>query len=140
MKRLLLTGLTMLCCCQTAAAEGFGIAVVINPENDTQGLTERYIRRIFLSKNKTFPDGSPAAPVVQLGSAEMQQFNSRLMHKSEAELRDYWVKILFTGGGRPPKRLASDEEVKQEVAANINAIGYIQADQVDDKVRVVLEL
>ncbi len=45
---------------------------------------------------------------------------------------------MFTGKALPPKVGVSEEDVKKAVAANKNAIGYIQMHNVDDSVKVVV--
>jgi ABC-type phosphate transport system substrate-binding protein len=45
---------------------------------------------------------------------------------------------VFSGKATPPKELGSAAEVKKFVAANPDAIGYIEKSAVDGSVKVVL--
>jgi ABC-type phosphate transport system substrate-binding protein len=47
---------------------------------------------------------------------------------------------VFTGKATPPKALPSSADVVKAVAADPNAIGYVEKAAVDDTVKVVLEV
>jgi ABC-type phosphate transport system substrate-binding protein len=51
-----------------------------------------------------------------------------------------WSKLVFTGKAMPPKELPSSAEVVKAVAADPNAIGYIDATAIDGSVKVVYEV
>ena len=44
---------------------------------------------------------------------------------------------MFSGKGKPPQEMASDADVLAYIAANPNAIGYVDANSVDSTVRVI---
>ncbi len=114
------------------------IAVIVNPDN-TNTLDQKAIAKLFLGKKKSFPDGSKATPIDQkTGSASKGVFVKAVLKKSNKQFKAYWAKQVFTGKGTPPKELGSDTAVKEYVANNVGAIGYIDAVQVDDSVKVVL--
>ena len=50
-----------------------------------------------------------------------------------------WSQMMFSGQSLPPKQVASDDEMKKMVSANVNAIGYIKASSLDDSVKVVIK-
>ena len=52
-------------------------------------------------------------------------------------MKSYWSKQIFTGKGTPPKEVGNDASVLDLVANNKNAIGYVDAAQVSDGVKVV---
>jgi ABC-type phosphate transport system substrate-binding protein len=49
-----------------------------------------------------------------------------------------WAKLSFSGKGTPPKVLDGDDAVKKFLAANPNAIGYVEKSKVDASVKAVL--
>jgi hypothetical protein len=57
--------------------------------------------------------------------------------KSSSQLNAYWSKLVFTGKGTPPEKLTTDQAVIDFVAANGNAIGYVDSAKVTDKVKVI---
>lgn len=133
--RLLILTITLLFAHSSVA----GIAVIVNPAvSDSPSKSD--IAKLFLGKKKKF-GGAKAAPLNQPEASDITaMFNEQVIGKSNSQLKSYWSKLIFTGKGTPPKELGSDAEVKAEVAANPNAIGYIDESSVDDSVKVILTL
>ncbi|WP_404340571.1 phosphate ABC transporter substrate-binding protein [Pseudoalteromonas mariniglutinosa] len=132
MKKLLIaTALTM--CTSTVFAD---IAVIVNPANNNS-VDENTIKKIYLGKSKSFGDGSKVNPVNQDGNAVSNEFNDKVVGKSGSQLNAYWSKLVFTGKGTPPEKLANDQAVIDFVASNTDAIGYIDSAKVTDTVKVV---
>lgn len=108
------------------------VAVIVNPKN-TNAMAANQVSNIFLAKSSELvgvdlPDGN----------AVRDAFYRKVTGKDGAQLRSYWAKLVFTGKAQPLKEFASDAEVKKHVAANANAIGYIDKAAVDASVKVVL--
>lgn len=113
------------------------IAVVVNPANNN-ALSSDEINRLFLGRTSNFADGSKATPLnLAEGQAGRDEFDSKVLNRSAAQLKAYWSKLVFTGKGTPPKELADDAAVKAAVAADSSAIGYIDSSSVDSSVKVV---
>ena len=113
------------------------VAVIVHPSNE-DSLDKSTISRIFLNKAKTFPSGVQAEPLALSGDQPASdEFNSKVLNKSTAQLTAFWSKLVFTGKGQPPAEFSSDADIISAVAANPNAIGYVDAGSVDDSVRVV---
>jgi ABC-type phosphate transport system substrate-binding protein len=55
-------------------------------------------------------------------------------------LNAYWARLQFSGAVQPPPEISDSQSVRDLVRHNKNAIGYIEASQVDDSVRVILLL
>ena len=66
-------------------------------------------------------------------------FEANVFKDLKVPLSRYWNERYFLGV-LPPATLASDSAVRQYVAARPDAIGYIDARNLDDSVRVVLRL
>lgn len=117
------------------------VAVIVHPSAGFNSLTEDDISRIFLGKSKSFPAGGQAVPVNQNeGSATRDKFNEAVCKKNASQYKAYWSQLVFTGKGTPPKDAGDDAAVKAQVAANPNAIGYVDASVVDASVKVVFKL
>ena len=115
------------------------IAVVVHPNNNNE-LNQKLISRIFLGKKKTFPDGTKALPLDQDSDSKTRSaFVQSVLKKSEQQIKAYWSQLLFTGKGTPPKEVGADADVKKLVSENPALIGYIDASQVDDTIKVVLK-
>ena len=115
------------------------VVVVVSAKSPVRSLTGNQVLDIFLGRSDRFPNGGPAVPIDQEeGAAARSEFYSKLAGKSDAQLKAYWSKIIFTGRGQPPTAVANGIEVKRRLAANPKAIGYIDQSLVDDSVKVVL--
>jgi hypothetical protein len=114
------------------------IVAVVSVQSSIIRLSTRELADIFLCKVSHFPDGTPAVPV-DLGesSAERDEFYAKVAAKTPAQIKAYWSKVIFTGRGQPPRAVQNDRDMKKYVAANIDAIGYIDSTMVDDSVRVL---
>lgn len=113
------------------------ISVIVNPGNGST-ITTQDIPRMFLGKLKRFTNGQAVVALNNKASGGVQaNFDKQVLKKSPAQIKAYWSKQLFTGKGKPPKTLGSDQEVLQFVASTPNAIGYVNAANVNDSVKVV---
>jgi ABC-type phosphate transport system substrate-binding protein len=123
-----------------ASLAGFAqaeIAIVVNPAN-ANAVSADDLNRLFLGRASSFADGGKATPVNQAeGQPARDEFDSKVLNRSAAQLKAYWSKLVFTGKGTPPKELADDAAVKAAVAADASAIGYISSANVDGSVKVV---
>lgn len=125
----------MLLCAQSYA----GVAVIVHPSN-ASSFDDSTIKRIFTGKEKSFSNGNKAIPIGQeAGSAATEEFNSKVLNKSSAQLKAYWSKLIFTGKGTPPKEASNDAEVLQTVSGNPDTIGFVSSSAVTGDVKVVKE-
>jgi ABC-type phosphate transport system substrate-binding protein len=112
--------------------------VVVSSKSTITTLSADQVADIFLGKASRFPNGILSTPIdLSDGSAERDRFYAKYASKTPAQLKAYWSKIIFTGRGQPPKAVQSDLDMRQFIAANSTAIGYIDEKMVDDSIRVV---
>lgn len=112
-------------------------AVIVHPSNG-DSLSAQDISQLFLGKSKAFPSGSTAVPLnLPEGDAARSAFQSEVLGREDSQLKAYWSKQIFTGKGNPPKELSA-AELKAKVASDPQAIGYIDAGQVDGSVKAVM--
>lgn len=113
------------------------IAIITHPSVSLTA-NKSDISALFLGKSKNIA-GNKLTPIDQEeGSASKDSFYQKLSNKNPSQLNAYWARIVFTGKGQPPKALMDDDEVKDFVANNSDAIGYIESNNVDTSVKVVL--
>lgn len=114
-----------------------GVVVIGNPSGP-DALSKSQVSKLYLGKSKKLPNGGKASVVEQAkGSAARDAFHAAITGKSDAQLQAYWSRLVFTGKGKPPKALGSSASVKNSVASNVNAIGYIDEADLDASVKVV---
>jgi ABC-type phosphate transport system substrate-binding protein len=120
------------------AAFAEDVVPVVSARSPITALSANQVADIFLGKTSRFPDGTPAMPIDLVEESPVRdRFYTEYTGKSPAQVKAHWSKIIFTGRGQPPRQAASATEAKKIVAENPNAIGYIDASQVDASVRVL---
>lgn len=110
------------------------VAVIVNP-GATKALSQPDVANIFLGKDKSMKgvdlkDWTPAK----------ESFYSAVTGKNESQLKSYWSGLVFTGKGQPMSSVADDEAMVAKVAAEADAIGYIDSAAVNDSVKVLFTL
>lgn len=114
--------------------------VVVSPSVSAP-LSDMDVKQLFLGKTKTFSDGMPAIPVNQkIGSKPREHLLRNLLNITENQYRSYWTRRLFTGAGVPPKEVDSDQQVIKLIEENPDIVGYIDAENVTNTVKVVLTI
>ncbi len=109
------------------------IAVIVNPKNPATRMFSDQAAQFFLGKSTLF------TPIeFSDGAATRTEFYAKVLKKDEAQVKTIWSKLVFTGKGAAPKEYGSAAEIKKAVAADVNAIGYIDKSAVDDSVKVIL--
>lgn len=117
------------------------IAVVVNPSNSIESLTEREVIDLYMGRYMAFPDGSSALPLDQpVDSKVRSAFYRRLTGKSVAQINAYWAKLIFSGRATPPRMAHSDDSMNDMITNNKNAIAYIDKADVTSAVKVVFVL
>jgi len=121
--------------CPTSAE----IAIITHPSLKASKLSIDDTAKLFLNTNPVLPDGTRVTLIAQSTTTESaKEFNNKVLHKKDQELRAYWARIIFSGSGQPPKTVDSDKTVKNMVASTPSAIGYIDVSAVDTSVKVIL--
>jgi len=134
----LLRSLAALALCTGAAGAVAQVAVVVNPKSPVAAMTADQVSGIFLGKVNTLPSGATALPADLPDTQPAHDlFYAKVTGKSNAQVKAAWSRLVFSGKATPPKELASSADVKRFVAANPDAIGYIDKSTVDASVKVV---
>jgi ABC-type phosphate transport system substrate-binding protein len=116
----------------SAAASAADVVVIVSAKNSATTMTADDIANIYLGKSTAMKPVDNATPV-------RAQFYTQVARKDEAQVKAIWSKLVFTGKATPPKELPSSAEVVKAVAADPNAIGYVEKAAVDGSVKVVFE-
>lgn len=110
------------------------VAVIVNA-GASAAPSQADVANIFLGKNKSLKgvdqkDWNPTK----------EKFYTSVTNKNEAQLKSYWSGLVFTGKGQPLPSVAGDADVVAKVAAEADAIGYVDKAAVTDKVKVLFTL
>lgn len=134
--------LAMLCACSLSAAAQEQVAIIVNPSNNISSLSAGDLHRIFTGDKSTWPNGKHIFVIMAPpGSPERATILKNVFKMGESEYAKYFLQAAFTGAvSAPPKDATSVAEIKQLVAANPEAIGYVKTQDVDNSVKVVLKV
>lgn len=135
--KMLKQGLMTACFAITSAAAAADIAIVVNPTMPDTKINESVLQDLFLGKTDQLPGTKKLLVVDQAPGPVRDEFLQNLIKKPDSQVRAYWAQLVFTGRGRPPKRVLDDDEVKLLVSDNPSVIGYIDAGSVDASVKVL---
>ncbi|GIU16445.1 hypothetical protein TUM4644_00540 [Shewanella colwelliana] len=130
MKKLL--SIVALSLCSMVSAQA---AVVLIGAPGASDISASDAKKLFLGK------GSSSSVPFELdeGNATRSEFHDKVTRKSDAQLKAYWSKQVFTGKGNPPATVSSAAAMKSTVASTPNAVGYIDEADLDDTVKVILK-
>ena len=117
-----------------AAAPVFAaeIVVIVSPKNPATRMFSEQAAQFFLGKSTLF------TPIEHTDGPLRNEFYKKVLDKDATQVKAIWSKLVFTGKASAPKELGSSADVKKAVAADPQAIGYIEKSAVDDTVKVIL--
>ena len=115
------------------------VVVVVSAKSRIATLDVNQVASIFLGKTLTYPNGDEVVPLDQSeGTAVREEFYAKVTRKSPALLKAHWSKLLFTGRGQPPRELTNGSVLKKAIAENPAFIGYMDKNEIDASVKIVL--
>jgi len=125
----------------SAAAQARDLVVIVNPASGVDQLSRDDAVNIFMGRYRKLPSGLVAFPI-DIGSqtAQRRQFYLLLVDRKLDDVDAYWARLVFSGQTSPPLQVPDDKTAVQLVAVNRSAIAYVERDQIDSRVKVVLEL
>ncbi|NKF51635.1 phosphate ABC transporter substrate-binding protein [Shewanella sp. WXL01] len=129
MKKLFSTLALSLTCIASAHA---GVVVIGN--TGTTDISKGDAKKAFLGKGSSY-----VVYELDEGNATRSEFHGAVTGKSDAQLKAYWSKQVFTGKGNPPATVSDAAAMKAAVASDANAIGYIDEADLDSSVKVIFK-
>jgi len=104
------------------------IVVIVNNDNPAEKLSAQQVKDYYMRKSRSrWPSiNKPIKPVDRKGSgAEKTKFLSDVMGMSNEKLSQHFTQRQFANSEAPPAKFASDEEIINNVANEIGAIGFV---------------
>lgn len=124
--------LALLAAAIVAATAARAEVVAIVSSKSTLVPTVEQVCQTFLGKIKV------PTPITQVEkNPTRDEFYSKACNKDPAQVRSIWAKLIFTGGGTPPKEVDNDKHMKEVVAADPQSVGYIDKKNLDASVKIV---
>jgi len=117
------------------------LVVVVNAGSGVTRLNREDVVNLFMGRYRELPSGVTARPIDQPATREGRAlFYRKLVGKELDEINAYWARLYFSGKTSPPRQAKRYSEVIEWVASHEGGLGYIDSDDVDDRMKVVLEL
>jgi ABC-type phosphate transport system substrate-binding protein len=116
------------------------IAIIANKNITANAINQEIVKRLYLGRQSSIDDSTKVTIIgFKEGSTVGNRFNAKVLQKNDSQLASHWARMLFTGQATPPKEAGSrDADMLNEVKRNESAIGYVDAANLDDSVKVLL--
>jgi ABC-type phosphate transport system substrate-binding protein len=112
--------------------------VIVNKANPAASISIADLKLIYNGGKRKFDDGQTIQPAsLEPENPVREEFFSRALHVAEESYRLYWLRMIFTGKGKPPVELKTEEEVVSFVTARKGGIAYIDSAKVSVDVKVL---
>ncbi|MFC5547226.1 hypothetical protein [Massilia aerilata] len=115
-----------------AAAPAQAEVAIIVSAHSSQAPQVAQVCQAFLGKVK-----SPTPINLNEKNPLRDEFFAKACRKDPVQVQAMWGKLIFTGTGTPPAEVDSAAAMKKAVAADPNAVGYIDKKDLDASVKVV---
>jgi|KBSSwiStaDraftv2_1062776.scaffolds.fasta_scaffold00725_3 hypothetical protein len=109
--------------------------IVVIMARSAEPVTKEQVANIYLGRSFDYkPLDLPE------GTGLHDTFYKRATDRDYSQVKALWARLMFTGHAQPPKVLADAAAVKKAIAADPKSVGYIDSDDLDPSVKVVLTL
>jgi hypothetical protein len=115
-----------------AAAPAQAEVAIIVSAHSSQAPQVAQVCQAFLGKVK-----SPTPINLNEKNPLRDEFFAKACKKDPVQVQAMWGKLIFTGTGTPPAEVDSAAAMKKAVAADPNAVGYIDKKDADASIKVV---
>lgn len=100
--------------------------IIVNRSNPISNLSKAMVRNIFLGNTSTWGSNSLIKIADYTAESKIRSdFSSTFLNLSPIRVSMLWIKVSLSGKSKPPKIFRDEEELKQYIAENEDAIGYI---------------
>jgi len=129
----------MLCASAPGEAAAGDVAVIVHKENATHEVSYGELVKLFKQDQQFWDDGQRIYLLLrETGSAEKQVVLEKIYKMDARALKKFWLGKLYRGDiPSYPKTLGSNEAIARFVSQVPNAIGFIDAAYVDDRVQAL---
>ncbi len=109
--------------------------IVANKQLQGNSINKASLRGIYLREIKNWGNGG--AEIVPVDLSTENDFYQNLFQKSYTQMQAYWLNMRIKYSVSLPVSKKDAEGVKEFVAANKDAIGFLKSSDVDDRVKVL---
>lgn len=115
--------------------------ILVNSNVRLETLDSAYLNQIFAAQVRKWPSGQ-AIQVFTLPSSNNlhREFAIERLRIQPHQLDRIWNRMLFTGTGKPPTVVNSEDDMLKMIQSNAGAIGYVSSDYPADGVKLLEEV
>lgn len=113
-----------------------GVSIVVNKNSSLTQVDAEQVARVFLGKRNDI-NGVKLVPIEQIDSVIKKEFYQKILQKTEAQVKSYWARSVFSGQSIPPKE-ADENELHKLITTNNETIAYIDSSKVEASMKVIL--
>jgi ABC-type phosphate transport system substrate-binding protein len=123
----------------TSSAVQAEFVVVAHKDAPVTALAPSQVKAMFNGNLKAFPDTTMIVSVIDQPSKSdlYREFYDAVFRLPPEKIKRRRAAYLFSGQGIMPDTLPDDSAVLEKVANSANAVGYVEASKVDDRVKVL---
>jgi ABC-type phosphate transport system substrate-binding protein len=118
-----------------AESDSSEYVIVVNKTLPSTSINVAALKGIYLREVKTWKHSESEIVPVDLATAD--NFYMNLFGKSYTQMQTYWMKMRINYSINMPISKKDPESVKQFIATNKDAIGFLKNSDVDDRVKVL---
>ena len=120
--------------CLPAQAE---LAVVVGANSPTGNMTREQLSDLYLGHTRSLPGGGGAVLLLPQTGPIRDEFETKVLGKTDAQARAVWARLTFTGAGAPPKDVPDANDMKHRLQGDPNAVGVVDRAAVDAQLKVI---
>jgi len=129
---------TGMLCCLLSGMSMAEVMVVAHAKSDLSAVDKATLKKLFLGKT-TKINGAKVRAVNLPDSNDLKiEFDTKVVGKDPSKMKAYWANRIFTGKGKPLAQVSNEENMVVWLAENKDGIGYMSADSINSKLKVLL--
>ncbi|MBI3581481.1 MAG: hypothetical protein HY098_05310 [Nitrospinae bacterium] len=114
------------------------LIVIVNKDNPATAFRAADLRRIYNGGKRMFENGVVIQPANLASDNPLgKDFFISVLHIDAESYRLFWVRMIFSGKGRPPVEFETEQEAIKFVAANKGGLAFVDSPNATDAVKTV---
>ena len=123
--------------CSTLVSVGNATEIVVNQSVPVSEYSLNKTRAIFTMRQRFWPNGKKIQVFVLVDNHPLHKtFTKNNLNMFPHQLRRVWDRMVFSGTGRAPEILNTEEEMLDKISNTPNAIGYLNSEAENEKIRL----
>jgi len=113
------------------------VMIIANQSVPDSVISQGELEEIFLGKRVKWSNNTRIDVVLTQDTGLHESFLKQYVGRTPSQFEYYWRKMLFTGQGRLPVTLKSEQDVINYVAKTPGAVGYIRSHPESEDIKIL---